>query len=600
MTMYDSIRKPCAYSFYNEDPDSGERTSVGITKAIDRITVILKGNPHQKIQQKQIITRRFRPNAISQLSETLFSIQLNKAPFNLMEGTLQYLRNQGIVAHHAYRPLKSEHTCYFLTDQIIIHFRNSASTKQIKEVLQRYHVKPQGNWVVDGKIYVVEISDRSGAQNESERGKNPAKVAELLQGESIVISADVNLVNTLLPLKTNKATQVTLDENKNIIPGLTAAELREPLLNRQWNLHAKATRKQGKPWILEKADVNATQAWELTGHGSPDICIAVIDTAIDYQHPDLKDQLVDDIGNIKKDFIFHEGSEDIPDEILRQASTHGTECAGIAVASKNNIGVMGIASGCRLLPVWLSANASEATLIRCFTTVATKADVISLSLAPYPGKMILNNLRKVLTNITQTGGPRGKGCVICVCAGNFNLPIQQKLGAKTFYYSHEGVRQELNKGEEIYNLFAAHESVITVSASTSLNKAAAYNNYGKEISVCAPSADWEPALGMHQLTSAGIYTTSTNGSHDNGLYTDRFCGTSAAAPLVAGIAALMLSANKDLRAVAVKEILQNTADKINPQEAGYDAKGHSLRYGYGKVNAGRAVKAAIERKSRLN
>lgn len=600
MTMYDSIRKPCAYSFYIEDPDSGKRTSVGITKAADRITVILKGSTRQKTQQNQVITQRFRPDAIRQLNENLFSIRLTKAPFHLMEGTLQFLRQKGIIAHHAYRPLKSEHTCYFLTDQIIIRFQQSASTQQIKKLFQQYHLKPQGNLVVGAKIYVVELGDRSGADKDGDRGKNPAKVAALLQREAIVISADVNLVNRLLPLKTNEAGHVTINENKKPSRTPSTASINDPLFNQQWSLHAKATRKQGKPWILDNADVNAEQAWQLAGHGRPDICIAVIDMAIDYQHPDLKDQLVDDISLIKKEFIFNEGSADIPDELLRYASTHGTECAGIAVASKNTAGVIGIASGCRLLPVWLSANASEATLIKCFTAVAQKADVISFSLAPYPGKMILNNLRKVLTQISQTGGPRGKGCVICVCAGNFNLPIRGKLQSKTIYFSHEGVLQQLNKGEEIYNLFAAHEGVITVAASTSLNKAAAYNNYGKELSVCAPSADWEPAKGMHQLTSAGIITTSSNGSPAEGLYTDRFCGTSAAAPLVAGIAALMLSANKELTAAAVKEILQNTADKINPGEAAYNAQGHSLRYGYGKVNAGRAVQEAIDRKKRMN
>ncbi|MBP9075835.1 MAG: SPOR domain-containing protein, partial [Haliscomenobacter sp.] len=74
-----------------------------------------------------------------------------------------------------------------------------------------------------------------------------------------------------------------------------------------------------------------------------------------------------------------------------------------------------------------------------------------------------------------------------------------------------------------------------------------------------------------------------------------FGGTSGATPLVAGICALMLSANPNLSAREVKEILIQTADKIgSPSE--YIA-GHSRKYGYGRVNAERAVAEALRRKS---
>ncbi|GAC44172.1 S8 family serine peptidase, partial [Paenibacillus popilliae] len=86
-------------------------------------------------------------------------------------------------------------------------------------------------------------------------------------------------------------------------------------------------------------------------------------------------------------------------------------------------------------------------------------------------------------------------------------------------------------------------------------------------------------------------------------YTGNFGGTSSATPLVAGVAALMLSANPDLRAAEVKTILQLTADKIQdtlPDHNGnnrgtYDQKGHSEWFGYGKVNAAKAVKEATKR-----
>jgi hypothetical protein len=71
-----------------------------------------------------------------------------------------------------------------------------------------------------------------------------------------------------------------------------------------------------------------------------------------------------------------------------------------------------------------------------------------------------------------------------------------------------------------------------------------------------------------------------------------FGGTSASTPLVAGVCALMLSANPDLTAKEVKEILRKTADKIG-SPSDYSSDGHSRKYGYGRVNADKAVAEAI-------
>jgi subtilisin family serine protease len=89
------------------------------------------------------------------------------------------------------------------------------------------------------------------------------------------------------------------------------------------------------------------------------------------------------------------------------------------------------------------------------------------------------------------------------------------------------------------------------------------------------------------------------------MYTGLFGGTSSATPLVAGIAALVLSANPDLSAKEVKDILQSTADKITDTEldidgknrGSYDNNGHCPWFGYGKVNAAKAVAEAKRRKA---
>jgi subtilisin family serine protease len=78
----------------------------------------------------------------------------------------------------------------------------------------------------------------------------------------------------------------------------------------------------------------------------------------------------------------------------------------------------------------------------------------------------------------------------------------------------------------------------------------------------------------------------------DGRYTNAFGGTSSATPLAAGVGALVLCANPKLASADVREMLRTTADKI---DAGYDAQGFSPRYGYGRVNAARAVNAAKAR-----
>ena len=72
-------------------------------------------------------------------------------------------------------------------------------------------------------------------------------------------------------------------------------------------------------------------------------------------------------------------------------------------------------------------------------------------------------------------------------------------------------------------------------------------------------------------------------------YTNSFGGTSSATPLAAGIAGLLLTLNPDLTRTEVQQILQHTAEKIEPDVANYNANGFSSTHGYGRVNAHRAV-----------
>ena len=140
--------------------------------------------------------------------------------------------------------------------------------------------------------------------------------------------------------------------------------------------------------------------------------------------------------------------------------------------------------------------------------------------------------------------------------------------------------------------------MIAVGASTSQDTYASYSNRGRELSVVAPSngdwpilaarASWDQGISWE----SGVYKFYRDGRDRGPLY-KHFGGTSSSTPLVAGICALILTANPDLTAREVKQILQSTADKIGaPSEY---VGGHSPKYGYGRINADRAVAEALRR-----
>jgi len=100
-----------------------------------------------------------------------------------------------------------------------------------------------------------------------------------------------------------------------------------------------------------------------------------------------------------------------------------------------------------------------------------------------------------------------------------------------------------------------------------------------------------PSAAGYYLT-APILTTDRSGEpgYDVSDYTDIFGGTSAAAPMAAGVAGLILSAAPELTAAEVRRLMQETADKVGPEPY---VDGRNDRYGYGRINAHRALAALV-------
>ena len=372
----------------------------------------------------------------------------------------------------------------------------------------------------------------------SESTDNPLKIANALLKSNAVVLAEPDLA-----VKGN----------------LTIYRPSDNLFPLQWHLENR-----GGAGLTVGADVSAIKAWDLT-RGNRNITVAVIDDGFDTGHVDFASS-----GKIRVPRDFGQGDAD-PSPVSF-SDNHGTACAGVAVADENGSGVVGMAPQCALMPIRWSGSVSDRDIRDQFDHPRSEgADVISCSWGVTSNFFTLSTAMKRSISKAATEGRSGKGCVIVFAAGNDNHDIDDPPRTR------DG--------------FAIHPDVIAVAASNSRDRKSHYSNFGDAIWVCAPSS------GSGGL---GIVTTDRRGAsgYQSGDYTtvERFGGTSSATPLVAGVCALMLSVNPELTAEEVKAILKDTAEKIDPQGGNYDNNEHSPIYGFGRIDAQRAVKAASDKR----
>jgi subtilisin family serine protease len=471
-----------------------------------------------------------------------------------------------VVVHHAYRPRGTRGTVYYITDRILLRIDPGAPPGRVDALLASRGLRVLKEY--DPSAFLVEVTRSSGA--------NPVKVANVLAQEPIVLSAEPNMVNRFRPA---------------FVP-------RDTLFPRQWHLHARTG-----PQLLAEASVHAPEAWDVT-RGERSVVVAVIDDGFDLDHPDF-------VGPKKivnpRDYVDGD-ARPFPSGDLHDF--HGTPCAGVAIAEMNGRGVVGVAAGCAFMPVRMPMAADDDLLLEVLGEVGRHADVISCSWGPPPVfAPLASEVSRLLDTLAAGGGPGGRGCVICVAAGNYDAPINDPVNAKGFEWLDPDRGELLTTSGRILNGLAAHPSVMAVGASTSQNRHAAYSNWGAELSVCAPSSNFHPRDPGAFVPGRPVWTTD-NERHGEGYtarsaWTGRFGGTSSAAPLAAGIAALVRSANPALTAAEVRDVIERTADRI--VDPGKDARtgrargryvrGRSEWFGHGKVNAARAVAEAVRRRA---
>ncbi|WP_280476167.1 S8 family peptidase [Nocardia asiatica] len=367
-------------------------------------------------------------------------------------------------------------------------------------------------------------------------------------------------------------------------PELIRRRARKAIFPQQWHLRKTTI---GGVTVDAHAAVEAAHAIT-RGAG---VTIAVIDDGVDIDHPEFagggkivapRDVTAKTSDPRPKD-TFGTG----PDN----GDNHGTACAGVACAN-GAAGASGVAPEAALMPIRLVSGLGSQAEADAFQWAADHgADVISCSWGPADGRWFQPNdpahdrvvalpaSTRLAIEYAVTTGRDGKGCVVLFAAGNGNESVD-------------------NDG------YASFAKVIAVAACNDTGKRSVYSDFGKAVWCAFPSSDFgHRPFGHPDALTPGIWTVDRRGaagynpgtaaSGDGaGDYTNDFGGTSSACPGAAGVVALMLSVRPDLGSDAVKELLKGACDKIDPQGGGYGADGRSDKYGYGRLNALAAVRAA--------
>lgn len=264
--------------------------------------------------------------------------------------------------------------------------------------------------------------------------------------------------------------------------------------------------------------IESREAWDVASGNG--VVVAVIDTGVMCTHADLQGRCV-----AGYDFVFNDNDP-------RDDHGHGTHVSGIAAATTDNaVGVAGSGWGAKIMPVKAldsTGNGGHSSIASGITwAVDHGADVINMSLG---GFFTSGTLRTAVAYAID------RGVVVVAAAGN------EATSNPTYPASYPGV--------------------IGVSATTPSDQRASFSNFGIFVDVAAPGT--------------GILSTTADGGYQ------AWSGTSMAAPVVAGLAALLVGQNPSRTPAQVEAIIEQTADDIG-------TPGRDDLFGYGRINARRAT-----------
>ncbi|MDV7340172.1 S8 family peptidase [Terasakiella sp. A23] len=430
---------------------------------------------------------------------------------------------------------------------------------------------------IEGEFLVQFKTDKS--LKNIENGKNPAWLEKLGVGTKVdtqLSQFNIGRVRTSNPTATgqweNLANILSSDpdidfvEPNYVVHSFENGTPNDPLIDNMWFLK----------------NISAFQAWD-NNRPKQDVIVAVIDSGTHVLHEDFKGQIwvnegekpnngIDDDQNGFIDDIFGWDFHDydnapvpnlyprgyrkkgrcITDESVKHYESHGTHVAGtIAAMSNNNRGIAGIAPNVKIMSIKAlggpcGGGGSYGILNGLLYAVDNGAKIVNMSLGGYFHSRIAASIYQQLSD---------KGILIIAAAGNHAHDNDSRYRSYPASYPFDGI--------------------ISVAASDQNDHLADFSNYG------AHNVD---------LAAPGVQILSTVPSGDGNIPEDAYVskkGTSMAAPVVTGAAALLLANNPDLTNLQIKQMLMNSVNKV-PALEGKVASG-------GRLNIDNALSQRVPR-----
>jgi kexin len=352
----------------------------------------------------------------------------------------------------------------------------------------------------------------------------------------------------------------------------------DPLLAQQWHLT-----NTGQNGGVFGEDLRVSAAWAITkGAGAR---IAVIDDAIEVTHPDLRPNLVEG-GSYSYRATNFASPWPLPCSTASDANGpiegHGTAVAGLAAARDGNaVAGAGVAPRASLVAYDALISGTDVDIADALNRDAAAVGVYHNSWGS-PDDGSLHAPDALFTAALRRGidtGRGGKGSVYVFSGGNGGC-----------YLRVGGAGGACQVDNSNYDGYVNVLGVIAVCAVDKTGTVAAYSEPGANLTACAPSSG---------TGTPNVVTTSLLG----GTRTD-FTGTSASAPMVSGVVALMLAANPNLTWRDVRLLIASTARRTNPSDTSWEpsalpskrsdnqTRAFSHKYGFGVVDATEAVRAA--------
>jgi subtilisin family serine protease len=273
---------------------------------------------------------------------------------------------------------------------------------------------------------------------------------------------------------------------------VNAFNYNDTYINKQWGLFTVGAN------LAHQIGINGTNR---SSPANP-IIVAILDTGVDYNHPDLKDNYLTGAG-----YDYIDNDNDPMDE-----NGHGTHCAGIIAAGMNDIGICGIAPFAKIIAFRvLDANGEGPTA----NLVAAINDIL----------LYYNPQNNITHGVDIISMSLGASDISEPTKSNLQTAINNAVASRIIVLAASG-----NEDTTPILYPARFQNSIAIGAVSIFQERASYSNYGPMLNFTAPGGDWY--LG---IVKVGILSTIPNNGYAY------YCGTSMATPMAAGVVALLLS-----------------------------------------------------------